>query len=352
MRFWYTFLFAIFLLRPSVSLAQQASGLVDRISSLRLSIERIQDAESAVRTHRDALAKQHEALARQIKDIKESMGKSVLPNFPLEAKLRKSQDLSESLTLLNRELDALNRARKKSLRQLSEVYDRLVEQTAQSARGVSGHKKQNLLRLLGRARTERKAVRVQLSDSLALPGAIDKVDESELLASDDPEELSERADAVRDEQDKLRKELAFVDGRLKQLVDEARLDREMRDFVGDQDIFNEGSRVLVVPSASAQKNEGDTDNTYDNGSDLVGGQDGDDREGAPSSLSEPGAGGPEARLVDGAEDSGSLLSGGPKDSSSTSEKLIRRKAWIVKRLKRLQNVHDRILEHMEEIEKE
>jgi hypothetical protein len=72
-----------------------------------------------------------------------------------------------------------------------------------------------------------------------------------MLASDDPDELAEQADAVRDEQDRLRKELARLDRRIGELANERRLDLQMRDFITDQEIFDEGSRLMVVPRSSA-----------------------------------------------------------------------------------------------------
>ncbi len=349
MRFWMILALLSLLVLPGRVMAQQGI-VVDRISSLRLNIERIEDAESAVRLHRDKVAKEHEALAVQIKEIKESMGDSVLPNFPLEAKLRKSHDLANTLTLLNRELDALERARKSKLEKLEKVYDELVEQTAKIVRTASEGKKQQLVRFLARARSERQAVRAQLSslDDSSFRTS-HGLNEKDLLASDDPDELSERADAVRDEQDKLRKELAFVDKRIKELADEARLDREMREFVGDHDIFNEDSRVVVAPSVQNDTPENDKDLDY--------GQIGNGRNDDPSSLSgqetsDPVSDQDAGKMVDDSEGPDALFSGGPRESSSKASQLQKRKRWIIQRLKKLQNIHDRILERMDEMEKE
>ena len=351
MGFWVTITFSVFLLLPFELHAQEAD-LVDRISSLRLNIERIEDAANAVQRHRDSVSRQHEALASQIKDIKENMDNSVLPNFSLESKLRKSQELSKTLTLLNRELQALKKAKRQRLQQLDTAYTHLVDYIAKSAKTAPSDQRGQLIKLLAKARKERAAIRAQLSSDTGPVEPEKDLDEKELLASDDPEELSERADAIRDEQDKLRKELALLDKRLRQLADEARLDREMKDFVGDQDIFNENSRVLVVPNPRNQKDSSPENN--EGGLDYSGNSIGNDRDGdvTSSQPSDDSIAGDGWRGIPDAGNDSQCLVPNRTQANETAVQLKKRKEWIIKRLKKLQLIHDRILEHMDLIEKE
>jgi len=344
------------------------AALVDRISTTRLALERIDDAAAIVRAQRDEAARKHEALAAEIRDIKKARkGASLLPDFGLQNKLRKSQEQAETLTLLNRELEALKQARLDRLQQLALTYDALIQQTAVRAKTASGQRQADLFTLLEQARRELVGVQRQLAPA---PRAPRELDSAALLASDDPEELSERADAVRDEQDRLRKELAQLDGRLKQKAQEARLDREMRDFISEQEIFDEGSRVLIVPrtpAADAPADKGtdptaapDRDNGFEgeydappggdpssvNGDGVMGGS--QDPGTGPASSPEMGTG--SGHLPDGVAPEDTPTAGPePGDDLQT---IGRRRKQIVTRLKSLQLLHDRLLEKIEDLERE
>ena len=63
-------------------------------------------------------------------------------------------------------------------------------------------------------------------------------------ASDDPAELLEQADAVRDAEDKVRQRMEQLQTRIHELKDERDLDRRMNDFLGEESIFDEQDRRL------------------------------------------------------------------------------------------------------------
>lgn len=384
MRWVINILLTLCLLAPVAS-GQPATGrpndgqaaLIDRISTTRLALERIEDAADIVRSQRDVAAQSHESGAAEIRQIKSAnKDAGLLPNFELQRKLRRSQELAETLTLLNRELQALQQARLDRLQQLALAYEKLIQQTAGQAKSTSGQRQADQLALLDQARRELAGIQQQLTPA---PRAPREIDGAQLLASDDPEELAERADEVRDEQDRLRKELAQLDSRLRQQAREARLDREMRDFILEQEIFDEGSRVLLVPrgpsalggAEGAKTNgdpadpgrtdsiEGDNDASpsdeppggYSDGA-LSGGE-------APGSGSEPNASSSDlgldasttgGRLPDGvAQDQTPAAGPGSRDALQTIEQ---KRGQIVERLKRLQRLHDRLQEKIEDLERE
>ncbi len=355
--------------------AAPTPDLVDRITSIRLILERIEDARMEVQTQRDAMARRHEQMASEIKRLKSSSDSGdLLPDFRLQKLLRRSQELSASLTLLNRELEALKQSRNDRLEQLVLAYDKLVEQTARQVRSVEGQRRIDLLGVLASARKEREAVRRLLMPGAQAPRAMDA---DWLLASEDPEELSERADAVRDEQDRLRRDLARLDRRIAELKSDRRLDQEMHDFITDQEIFNEGSRILVLPRNSTTNNPPSTEAPPD--STRVDKQDGiegggnehdlDDEDPAVSYDGAPGEGGfwgepeapadepmpgpevgPDSRLPVGLDkDAGQAASIGSLDGPRA---LKQRRKEIVERLKKLQIIHDHLQEKIEDLSRE
>jgi len=67
--------------------------------------------------------------------------------------------------------------------------------------------------------------------------------------SDDPEELLERADALFDSEDKLRREERALEARIGELRSEQDIDRRMSDFLGEGTLFDEADRRIVRPAA-------------------------------------------------------------------------------------------------------
>jgi hypothetical protein len=358
-----TFSLALLLATSALGQAPGPRSRIDEISSLRLDLERLAEGRRQVLGQRDALARRLEALARDIERRKAAgAGERLLPDFQLLSDLRSSQELSEAVSALNREIDQLERTYHERLERLGALYDDAVEGTVGALRAAGEGERADLTRVLARLRSEREALRHELEPDRKPTDAGGPESGTNLLASDDPEELAERADAVRDDQDKLRQKLASLDTRIAALERELRLEREMRDFVSDQDLFGEQSRVLRVPrGAEAGKTdftndgrqddlpaaEGDADSAYEGGGadPSPGGWGGGDGQSAVPSL--PAGDG---RLPVGVEQGAATAPGGERALSLPALRLQR--DALVDQLKRLQVLHDRLREKAEDLTQE
>jgi len=379
------------ILAGPAALAQDVpeTALVDQVSSIRLEIERLDDARKEVVLQRTQLAGRLAKLSQQIKLRKAGRKEGgILPDLPLQEMLRRSRELSDTLTLITREMEALNQARKDRLQKLSLIYDRLVDRTARSIRRASGARKAELLKSLAEFRTQRDMVRRELvPHSKARP----PIRTDEMLASDDPDELRERADAVRDEQDRLRRRLERLDRRIAQVQADRRLEREMQDFQEDQALFGEEGRILgvtrstttttTIPAGtnaektdSGTRNEGDPAVPAEDmdlgdhadpddgqavsgggwGDECYGGQCGtpglDDSTQPPAPVEIAVTSTQEGQVPMGVE-------AGEGDAVAMSPTrrvkwLQKRRAEIVGQIKKLQILHDRIQEKAEKIEEE
>jgi hypothetical protein len=61
---------------------------------------------------------------------------------------------------------------------------------------------------------------------------------------DDPEDLLEQADALRDSEDKVRQRLQALRARLTEVREERELERRMSDFLGEDSVFDEQDRRM------------------------------------------------------------------------------------------------------------
>lgn len=332
------------LLLPVAAAAQTSKALFDEISSRRVDIERIEEARSILSQERERLVRALEAGAQRIQRHKETHDAGgIIPDLDLQRMLAESRELSEQLAELNRQLDSLENAKRMARANLLSRYEKLVERLAEEARRSEGRQRDELLNLLSRVRLERDDLR---ENPEAAPLPAERFGGDSLLGSEDPEELAERADAVRDEQDRLRRELSRLDRALAQQQADRRLDMEMRDFLSERSVFGEDSRTLRTggSSSSAKTNsQGSDRDTPPVGFEGGGSYD--------SGTSGPGAAGvvptdsvsartPMAIERDGISPAGQAASGGASAVET-------RRRQIVERLKKLQVLHDRLRDKAE-----
>lgn len=237
-----------------LTLPAWAAGTLD---TLRASAKSAREQVGAVRNEQMAKRQQLNQLSAKIEALKGEAKGKLLPGGQLDAALKQSQELSGALTVLaqtmsSRETEleqanlALLEALSGQLTQLRADFDRQTERAA----------RQKLLEQFKALRAEREQVRA------ALPAA--KVPALEALKfSEDPTELLEQADAVRDNEDKVRRELKALEVRIAEAKSERALDNRMREFLGEESMFDDQDRRLRVrretaPPAAGFQSEGPT----------------------------------------------------------------------------------------------
>lgn len=179
-------------------------------------------------------------LSSRIETLKSNAKGKLLPGSELDAALKRSQELSFVLSELAKQVSAreaeLEAANLALLDGLSSELNRLrAEFDRQADRGV----RRGLIEQLRKLRAEREALR-QTLPATKLP-ALDTV-----RPSDDPEELLEQADLLRDNEEKLRRELKTLEARIAERREEADLDRRVQRFMGEESMFDDSDRRLRV----------------------------------------------------------------------------------------------------------
>jgi hypothetical protein len=192
-------------------------------------------------------------LSSRIETLKAASKGKLLPGSELDAALKRSQELSGALSELAQQVAGreatLENANLALLDGLSGELSRLrAEFDRQSDRSV----RKGLIDQLRKLRSEREALR-QTLPAAKLP-TLDAV-----KPSDDPEELLEQADLLRDNEEKLRREVKAIEARIAERRDEAELDRRVQRFMGEESMFDDSDRrlrlqrtVTTPTTASAQ----------------------------------------------------------------------------------------------------
>ena len=197
---------------------------------------------STLREQQQALRGELNTLAARIEQLKSEQKGRLVAGPELQGALRRSQELSGSLTGLAQSLAgaesdaerthlALHTALSAELVRLRSAWDATREREARA----------ELTARMRTLRAERDALRSTLPPSRlpALPAGAD---------SDDSVDLLEQADALRDSEDKVRERLKALRARLTEVREERELDRRMSDFLGEESMFDEQDRRLRLTS--------------------------------------------------------------------------------------------------------
>lgn len=123
--------------------------------------------------------------------------------------------------------------------------------------------------------------------------------------ADDPREIREQADLLRDRRDRILGQLAEVEKRLAEAREEAAVARELRDFLDENDLFDESDRVLRASRsvrAAADSGGGPRGPPTNEAEDVDSGGSGDSL-GSSGSIDPPG-GGSGSALISGTRPTG------------------------------------------------
>lgn len=216
------------LLLLALACAAPAFGAAE-LEAARARVSELRDRQASLRGELNRVADRVNAL-------KASSGGSLVGRGPLEAELRRSQELSDFLTALAQEI---SQAQSEADKLAGRVADGLTSEL-QGAMGAlektqDRAQRKALIDRLRALRDERDRLRASLS-----PGA--EVRAPSAATSDDPADLLEQADAYRDAEDKLRQRVRALGGRIREVRDERELDRRMREFIEDESMFDEADR--------------------------------------------------------------------------------------------------------------
>lgn len=211
-----------------------------QLDAVRSQAAKARESVNAVRGDQMARRAELNKLSARIETLKEQSKGKLLPGGELDGALKASQELSNQLTGLSQALAAkegelelanlaLLDALSKELGQLRAEFDRQADRNARLI----------IIKRLRAARAEREQVRAMLP-STKVPAML------ATRPSDDPEDLLEQADLMRDRADQANRELKKVEQRIVERKEERDLDRRVNQFLGDESFFDDSDRRLRV----------------------------------------------------------------------------------------------------------
>ncbi len=206
------------------------------LETLRAASEQSFQQLTQLRAERTVTRGELDAVAAQIAQSKGQAKGKLLPGRQLQDLLRRSQELSNKLTNLataiaTQETDLQHR-NGLLLDALSQEIARLRHDW-ETSKGRDD--RSDLVRAMRSLRSEQQRIRGTLPTTTLPTFAGGK-------ASDDPEDLLEQADTLRDSEDKVRRQLQALNAQIADAREQRDLERRMGEFLADQSIFDEHDR--------------------------------------------------------------------------------------------------------------
>jgi hypothetical protein len=208
-----------------------------------------------------------DAVAGQIARSKGQAKGNLLPGRQLQDLLRRSQELSNTLTDL---ATAIATQESELQRRNGLLSDALTQEIARLRHDWEMSKgrgeRSDLLRAMRSMRSEQQRIRATLPATTLPTFAGGK-------SSDDPEDLLEQADTLRDSADKVRRQLQALNAQIADAREQRDLERRMGEFLADQSIFDEHDRRFRAQSTSGVGSPGPTGGPVSGGSRAPGATD-------------------------------------------------------------------------------
>ena len=214
-----------------------AAGSLD---ALRSSSQGARDQVTALRQEQLKQRNELSTLSSKIETLKAASKGKLLPGSELDAALKRSQELSGALSELATQVNGRETEfENANVALLDGLSSELTRVRSEFDRQTDRNVRKGLIGQLRKLRTERDALR-QTLPAARIP-TLDAV-----RPSDDPEELLEQADLLRDNEEKLRREVKVLETRIAERRDEVELDRRVQRFMGEESMFDDGDRRLRV----------------------------------------------------------------------------------------------------------
>jgi hypothetical protein len=217
----------------SLTLAAQALG-ASALDSSREQATGAHHQVEALSLEQSQRRAELDALSRRIEALKAARERTA--GAELEADLRRSQALSDALAALSRSLSQATRAAQVSDEALLGALNAALFDAQRAWPQADAAGRTRILTTLRALRSERETVRARLPRTQAPTVAP--------AQTDDPTALLEQADALRDSEDKVRRQLAALEARISETRSERELDRRMNELAGEDSLFDEQDRQL------------------------------------------------------------------------------------------------------------
>ncbi len=234
-----------------VSLAFSQPGPQPTVEVYELRFEQAVHSVSQLQEQEQALRAQIQQKGETIADLKSKGKPGYLEQQKLQALLEASQELGEKVAALEAELRDAKKSRSKRAQELLRLYDKEIAARLERAqeKSVSKPQKKTLLKQIKILRQKRQQVREAAGIQPVSDIAVSALS---ISPDDSPRQIRQKADLLKDQEDKLRRLAETLEERRTGLRQELDLRTRMGELVSDLALFDQQDEVLTEASTARE----------------------------------------------------------------------------------------------------
>jgi hypothetical protein len=223
------------------------------INSLQQQEQQLSAQIESLQIEKSSFLHQSDSLAVMIGQLKSKQDLNIFQRRRLEQLLKSSQELDQNITEIDQKINKLDRDHQATLGELISWYDGQIAKMVDSGQGKK--LSQSQVEQLSEWNLERneylkKVKQNQIHLPLNKPIEIDQ--------SDSYQTIKLKADLVKDQEDKARKQLTLVDKRVKELKHELKLRNRMNELIADTYLMDQPTEKFLPQNQPRGANENAT----------------------------------------------------------------------------------------------
>ena len=229
--------------------------------------EQEQNLASQVQTaifEKSKLVQQGDSLATLIQDLKKKPSLNIFQRQKLEDLLKSSQQLELQIFEIDQKIYALDREHQLVLKQLIEYYDGEIEQivTLQKKKRLPTAQQKAQYQRLTALKTDRDQYLRKIKSNLI---NVQLKEQIRINETDSYQVIKQKADLLKDQEDKIRKQMKAVESKVADLENEQKLRNRMNELISDTYLLDRPEGTALQAAQSNITRESDqTFNTIKN----------------------------------------------------------------------------------------
>ena len=210
------------------------------------------------------LIQQGDSLATLIQDLKKKPSLNIFQRQKLEDLLKSSQQLEQDIFEIDQKITSLDQSHQLILKQLIKYYDSEIEKLVdrQKRKSLPPAQQKTQYQRLTVLKTDRDKYLRQIKSNLI---NVPMDGEIQIEATDSYQAIKQKADLLKDQEDKIRKQMKFVEKKVSDLENEQRLRNRMNELISDTYLLDKPNETLLPPAqVDANREVDQTFNTIKN----------------------------------------------------------------------------------------
>jgi hypothetical protein len=230
---------------PLAAQAPEKATLQHEVESLSTRLARLQKQQQG-------LSRQADSLARDIQRRKQQ-SPSLLQDRSLNAALRFSQTLADSMQLLQQEENRVDRLLRQKAEQLLKILNEEIARLANEGEKLKREKNSRQREQVAAELLECREWQRRCQALLEQPPPPIIIYEVEAKPEDTPEVLRRKADFLRDQADRLHREVKRLDGKIAEIKDETQVRERVADFANDLALLDPNRETVSGTSSAGSR---------------------------------------------------------------------------------------------------